>query len=143
MSDQQKTPFREEDVLWRWTPAVNPKTFRRENVALEYVVCVPSPKSRYRPVVWGRWGQTWFNTNAGLRLVIAELLRAREEGEKSGRDKEREVWQIAWADLRDTVLHERGALAEMNASNDVINAVLGEMDDALTVIEAKIKENPV
>jgi hypothetical protein len=75
--------------------------------------------------------------------VIAELLRAREEGEKSGRDKEREVWQIAWADLRDTVLHERGALAEMNASNDVINAVLGEMDDALTVIEAKIKENPV
>lgn len=42
----------------------------------------------------------------------------------------------AIASIRDSVLHERHQLAEMNADNDIINAVLGIIDDETIAFEA-------
>lgn len=42
----------------------------------------------------------------------------------------------AIASIRDSVLHERGPLAEAGADNDIINAVLGIIDDETTSFES-------
>ena len=44
--------------------------------------------------------------------------------------------KAAWDDARDSILHERGPLAETNAGSDIINAVLDILDDARAAAQA-------
>lgn len=60
---------------------------------------------------------------------MTETPNEREERE----DLRLEVneWQDAWSEVRDAILNGRGQLAEMDIDNDVTNAILGILDDAM------------
>lgn len=57
--------------------------------------------------------------------------------------QERERWEAAWNDMRDSILHERAGMSEEGMTCDQVNAVLGVIDDAdprAAVREAQQKE---
>lgn len=80
--------------------------------------------------------------NATLRQAVAELKdRNRRQDEDlidlraaiAAQAAEIERLREASLEFRDTVLHERGPLAEAGMDGDQINAVLGAFDDAFPV----------
>lgn len=71
----------------------------------------------------------------------ALYVKARREIFDLQRDNER--LRAAWDEMRDSVLNERGPLAEMGLTPDQINAVLSVIDDAWPDNLSPSSENPL
>jgi hypothetical protein len=65
------------------------------------------------------------NADALSDLLATHFAEVRREGAREAVKD----WKTAWATAREAILHERGPLAEEGAGPDVINAVLGILDD--------------
>lgn len=80
--------------------------------------------SVYDPEVVGDYSN---NFNHDLQTVARDYPRLTARVKEL--EGELDAWRQAMATIRDAVLHERYQLAEENAGPDVINSVLGIIDD--------------
>lgn len=97
----------------------------------------PQPSSgRYTLWHGGDGEPSYINHDGEMVLNLADNSRINRENAQSvvdalNRETQPETPSAALAELRDSVLHERGVLAESGLSNFQLNAVLSLIDDAL------------
>ena len=71
-----------------------------------------------------RDGELW-NQSGTCRLRELPALRERAERAEAACEE----WAAAWETARDSILNQRGPMAEMGIDGDQINSVLGVLDD--------------